>query len=382
MTWYPRVRVRIRTLLLALAVMSLLSFPLGIAGVQAQDPPPRTFPETGRSLQGIFLEYWESHGGLAQQGYPISDEIFETSPLDGKRHKVQYFERAVFERHSENNPPYDVLLVQLGTFRYKELYGEQGAQGQRANPAGRLFPETGFHLGGIFLDYWEKHGGLPQLGYPISDEFDEKSDLDGKTYRVQYFERAVMEHHPENKAPYDVLLSQLGTFRYRHEYPTDKEPAATPAAAPSTPIPTPAGIEPTATTSAPVPPATVTPDAGYCAEVSEARKSSIGSTGPVAIANVHYAGQEYVEVRNNGTEPADIGDWTLRDKNTTRQRFDFAPGTMVGPSETIQIYTEPGHPYSFNSGSAIWNNCGDALELLDANGQLAATYAYGNHLLK
>jgi hypothetical protein len=231
MTWYPRVRVRIRTLLLALAVMSLLSFPLGIAGVQAQDPLPRTFPETGRSLQGIFLEYWESHGGLAQQGYPISDEIFETSPLDGKRHKVQYFERAVFERHSENNPPYDVLLVQLGTFRYKELYGEQGAQGQRANPAGRLFPETGFHLGGIFLDYWEKHGGLPQLGYPISDEFDEKSDLDGKTYRVQYFERAVMEHHRENKAPYDVLLSQLGTFRYRHEYPTDTEPAATPAAA-------------------------------------------------------------------------------------------------------------------------------------------------------
>jgi hypothetical protein len=35
---------------------------------------------------------------------------------------------------------------------------------------------------------------------------------------VQYFERAVFEYHPENAAPYDVLLSQLGTFRYRDKY--------------------------------------------------------------------------------------------------------------------------------------------------------------------
>ncbi len=33
---------------------------------------------------------------------------------------------------------------------------------------------------------------------------------DGKVYRVQYFERARFEHHPENPAPYDVLLGQFG----------------------------------------------------------------------------------------------------------------------------------------------------------------------------
>ena len=70
-------------------------------------------------------------------------------------------------------------------------------------------------MGGKFLDYWEQHGGLAQQGYPISDEFQEKSDLDGKTYTVQYFERAVFELHPENQAPYDVLLSQLGTSEYK-----------------------------------------------------------------------------------------------------------------------------------------------------------------------
>jgi hypothetical protein len=43
----------------------------------------------------------------------------------------------------------------------------------------------------------------------------EVNELDGKVYAVQYFERAVFEYHPENQPPYDVLLSHLGTFRYR-----------------------------------------------------------------------------------------------------------------------------------------------------------------------
>ena len=46
----------------------------------------------------------------------------------------------------------------------------------------------------------------------------ERSDLDGKTYRVQYFERAVFEYHPENASPYNVLLSQLGTFRHQAKH--------------------------------------------------------------------------------------------------------------------------------------------------------------------
>ena len=83
----------------------------------------------------------------------------------------------------------------------------------------RLFKETGKTVAGRFLQYWTEHGGLPQQGFPISDEFMEKSDIDGKTYRVQYFERSVFEFHPENQPPYDVLLSQLGTFRYKEKYP-------------------------------------------------------------------------------------------------------------------------------------------------------------------
>jgi pimeloyl-ACP methyl ester carboxylesterase len=179
----------------------------------------RTFPETGQTVTGVFLDYWGAHGGLAQQGFPISPAFTEVSDLDGRSYTVQYFERAVFEYHIVNAAPYDVLLSQLGTFQYRQKY-PGGAPGQQPdNSTGsQLFTDTGKRVGGQFLAYWKSHGGLAQQGFPISDPFQERSDLDGKTYTVQYFERAVFELHPENAAPYDVLLSQLGTFRYKQEY--------------------------------------------------------------------------------------------------------------------------------------------------------------------
>ena len=179
----------------------------------------RTFPETGKTARGIFLSYWDSHGALAQQGYPISEMFTEISGLNGKPYTVQYFERAVFEYHPENQSPYDVLLSQLGTFQYRKKYpGGAPDQTPNTSPGSVLFAETGHRVGGRFLEYWQQNGGLAQQGYPISEEFQEKSDLDGKVYTVQYFERAVFERHPENQPPYDVLLSQLGTFRYRELY--------------------------------------------------------------------------------------------------------------------------------------------------------------------
>jgi len=110
-------------------------YALTAAPVSASPTPPpvptvtipgagsQTFPETGKTVRGLFLEYWKTHGGLAQQGYPISEEFTEVSDLNGKLYTVQYFERAVFEQHPENAAPYDVLLSQLGTFQYKAKYG-------------------------------------------------------------------------------------------------------------------------------------------------------------------------------------------------------------------------------------------------------------------
>ncbi len=77
-------------------------------------PNARFFPETGHNLDGLFRSYWEANGGLAIYGLPISEEIREVSPIDGKPYTVQYFERARFEAHPEYAAPYNVLLGHLG----------------------------------------------------------------------------------------------------------------------------------------------------------------------------------------------------------------------------------------------------------------------------
>src|SRR5689334_11384520 len=46
--------------------------------------PCQTFSQTGHTVCGRFLIYWQQHGGLAQQGYPLSEEFTETSQLNGK----------------------------------------------------------------------------------------------------------------------------------------------------------------------------------------------------------------------------------------------------------------------------------------------------------
>lgn len=89
----------------------------------------QTFPQTGKTVCGLFLTYWRTHGGLAQQGYPISD-VFKEQSSNGQVYDTQYFERAVFERHPENaGTPYEVLLSLLGREKFDAKYGGGGPKG-------------------------------------------------------------------------------------------------------------------------------------------------------------------------------------------------------------------------------------------------------------
>lgn len=100
----------------------------------------QTFSQTGKTICGDFLKYWQDHGGLAQQGYPISDVFDEKSETDGITHKVQYFERAVFEAHPENQPPNNVLLSLLGSQKFKTKYS--GNQPSTSTSAPSTAPPT------------------------------------------------------------------------------------------------------------------------------------------------------------------------------------------------------------------------------------------------
>jgi hypothetical protein len=86
----------------------------GVDPVAAPLPDALYFTETGHNLRAGFRAYWEANGGLAQFGYPLTEEFTETLE-DGQQYTVQYFERARFEYHPENaGTPYEVLLGQFG----------------------------------------------------------------------------------------------------------------------------------------------------------------------------------------------------------------------------------------------------------------------------
>jgi hypothetical protein len=117
-----------------------------------------------------------------------------------------------------------VLLGRLGYERAEQLGLLTSPAFQRQqpnnNPNCEYFPQTGHHLCFGFRTYWHTHGldfgdpgisfreSLLLFGYPISEEF----VVNGRT--VQYFERARFEWHPENRAPWDILLGRLGAEVY------------------------------------------------------------------------------------------------------------------------------------------------------------------------
>jgi hypothetical protein len=213
--------MRAHRLPLALALVLALA-----GGLLAPAPGPRAagaapaevcFAETNKCLRGRFLDYWQINGGLARNGFPITGERRELLE-DGNEYTVQYFERVRLEYHPENQPPYDVLLGFFGRRVERAQFG--GANSavdlfwQALAPATPLagasyFPETGHNLGGGFRAYWTANGGLAQFGFPLTEERRERLE-DGNQYTVQYFERARLEYHPENPAPYDILLGQFG----------------------------------------------------------------------------------------------------------------------------------------------------------------------------
>ncbi len=207
---------RIRFLAL-IALVLMLSVPVGQAAAAPSSPDdllmPRYFPETGFWVQGLFRQYWETHGGLYIQGYPISG-VFKQ---DGFYR--QYFERSVFEYHPENaGTPYVVELVRVGADMTQSRTSEKPFQpiAPFADSQDHVYyAPTQHSLNYGFKTFWNQNGGLQNFGYPLSEEFDEQNPAppagDGATHTVQYFERARFEYHPEFKGTkYEVLLGLLG----------------------------------------------------------------------------------------------------------------------------------------------------------------------------
>jgi len=208
--------IRIVGLTLGMAILLSLA---GVSGVQAQQNE-RCFPETGACISGRLREFWEQNGGLAVFGLPLAAQ--QQTTLEGQTFQGQSFERARLELHPENTKPYDILLGRLGVDRLTQ----QGRDWftfpkTEAQADCRFFPETGHSVCGAILAAWRASGlefdgkqgkseaeSLALFGLPLSDA--QTETIEGKEFSVQWFERARFELHPENQAPYNVLLGRLG----------------------------------------------------------------------------------------------------------------------------------------------------------------------------
>lgn len=111
---------------------------LQLDGVSWQNLPQAAGPQPGcrwfaatrhnvcdQAAGNGFRQFWQGHGlldpaldadgrSLALFGLPLSEATVEVSPTDGRPYLTQWFERARFEWHPENAPPYNVLLGLLG----------------------------------------------------------------------------------------------------------------------------------------------------------------------------------------------------------------------------------------------------------------------------
>jgi hypothetical protein len=209
--------MRIRVLLVLLGLLSFVILSPAPSSYAAQ----RCFTETNQCMDGRIAEFWEQNGGLAVFGFPIGPQ--ELVLIDGKSFTVQRFERNRLELHPENARPYDVLLGRLGADRLGQQGRDWFAFAKSGDTGGcRVFAETGHAVCGSILKAWRANGlqidgkkavseaeSLALFGMPLSGLMTETLS-DGKQYQVQWFERARFELHPENTAPYDVLLGLLG----------------------------------------------------------------------------------------------------------------------------------------------------------------------------
>lgn len=196
----PRFRLR-----LAMLIFWLAAVPALISSCNPATPPPasqsRYFSDTGFTVQGDFLLFFDNFGGTESLGRPISAEM----TAGGWR--VQYFEKGRLEYHPENEPAYRVTVGWLGDLLQRRRPPIPASSIPAANqPAARYFAVTGHTLSGDFLSYFEANGGSVRFGLPISEPY----LLDGRL--TQDLQSARFFWSPASSSP--VTLEDIGRTHF------------------------------------------------------------------------------------------------------------------------------------------------------------------------
>lgn len=94
----------------------------------------------------------------------------------------------------------------------------------------------------------------------------------------------------------------------------------------------------------------------------------------------HNLNDEWVEITNPGETSADLSGWSLKDESASH-RYGFPAGFHLDGEATVRIHTGCGEDtstalYWCNQDSAVWNNSGDTVFVLDPNGNVVVSESY------
>jgi hypothetical protein len=106
-------------------------------------------------------------------------------------------------------------LIRLGTAIVVVVGSLAAAYPQAAEDNCRPFLRTGHYVCDEFLQFYDEWEGLELFGYPLTEAYHDPV----LGIKVQYFQYARMEWHPDNADPYKVQLGLLGD-ELGYDYPS------------------------------------------------------------------------------------------------------------------------------------------------------------------
>jgi len=178
---------------------------VGLPTPPKQGTPPYVSQTTGWNVREPFVDYFLRTGGEAQYGPPITADYID--PRTGLL--VQYFMKGRLEWHPNNPDPYKVQLGLLAQeMGFLQPPPALSTLSRLSDPACQYFDVTGHIACDEFLNFWLHNGGLDRFGYPITGYTQSNGFL------AQYFQRTVLEWHPERPAGQKVVLADLGDAFY------------------------------------------------------------------------------------------------------------------------------------------------------------------------
>jgi len=185
--------------ILFLLTLTVVALP---GSVRAQSPDVLYFEETGHSITGIILDYYQSvEDAMLLFGFPITEEFVDEN--DGQR--TQYFQHMrldIVTGESGNS----IQIAPLGKLLYDE--NAPATPLNTMSTACKTSARTGKQVCYDFLRFYHAHEGAKYLGEPISNLIEQNGRI------VQYFENARLEWRPELPAGQKIGVSNLGQIYY------------------------------------------------------------------------------------------------------------------------------------------------------------------------